>query len=404
MVRWLMSWLRKPRIEDVAQDIRQRLEAVHPGVNYEFEERTSTLRGSDKSIVSVHNVFIEYGKAPRSERAAVLAKFVQGMSGPAYPDDFEEARPNLLPVIRAVSGLDLARISTGDVAAGPSPWTSAMRPVSQEVSIAVAYDTEHAIAQPGEEQLVKWGVTFDEALAIATYNLRHKAPPSFVEASPGLFMSLYGDFYDAARLTLPELFWQLPVSGEPVAMAPNRVCLLVAGSKDERALAEMMERAAKILDEESRPLSGEMFLLAGQAWQPWTPEGKVGQDLRNLLQRLRTADYHAQQQALQQAHERAGLDIFVATHTLVQRQETLLSYSVLPQGVDAWLPKTDLVMLIDAEGVPPHIVAWDAFEAEASDLLTLMPFTLPRYKAARYPDAEAIERMKAATPTELLPA
>ena len=94
-----------------------------------------------------------------------------------------------------------------------------LRPISQDLRVAVVYDTEHAMAQITGQTMQQWGVSEEQVHQKAIDNLHHKAPPKFVSLAPGLFGSDYGDYYDAARILLPELAYQLPLPGTCQAVA-----------------------------------------------------------------------------------------------------------------------------------------------------------------------------------------
>ena len=229
---------------------------------------------------------------------------------------------------------------------------SAVQPFSEELAVAIAYDTEDAVQQIGRKTLEEWGLTVDEALEIAIDNLRHKAAPQFTEHAPGLYVSQYNDLYDAARILLPELAWQLPLNGNPVAMVPNRICLLLTGDQDEAGIAAMIDAADKVLTEQSRPLGAEMFRLEHKTWRLWRPHGDSGNRLHNIQIQMLAADYKCQQDlSVRQELEKTNEDAFVATFTLAQKEgKPICSYSVLTKGVVTWLPQSkELVAVNDLE-------------------------------------------------------
>ena len=113
-------------------------------------------------------------------------------------------------------------INSGKTSLSAETATIGMRRFVADLGVGVAYDTVTLVIQVGGPQCAKWGISPEEAHAIALDNLRHKAAPSFQEVIPGTYVAAYGDHYDATRILLPELAWQLQLNCNPVAMIPTR--------------------------------------------------------------------------------------------------------------------------------------------------------------------------------------
>ncbi len=315
-----------------------------------------------------------------------------GVLPPEVPSSFAEAKSALLPALRYLPGIEQSRI----VAEHESldPITESMLPFSTTLLVSVVHDTEHAMQQVSAERMREWGMTPSQVLDVAVDNLRHKASPRFQEMSPGLWCSDYGDYYDAARILLPELAWQLGLAGSPVAMTPNRVCLLLAGDRDERALLAMVAKARDMLASESRPLSGEMLRLEDGRWQPWRPLiDEAALALRRLQAEVLAGDYAAQKQVLDKLHQRREKDVFVASFTLVEKPDgRLVSYSVLSKGVDTWLPRTDKVVFVDPDSpkATKKIVDWETLDAGLGQHIEVLSFVPPRFHVRKHPSDDMI--------------
>lgn len=380
-----------PSRDRFAREIIRRLEKRSPGIRFEYDQELFRVSSQDSQVVFLDNAYLEYCRAAVSSRGKVMADFLDGLDSPEIPSDFAVARTNLLPVLRHTAGLESVCIESGNEE-GPDVLTDfPMQPFSDELAIGVAYDSERAVQQIGKKILEKWQRSLDEIVAIALANLRDKAAPRFEQLSPGLYASQYGDYYDASRLLLPELAWQLPVRGTPVAMVPNRTCLLITGENDEQGITAMIAVSEKLLIEDSRPLGAEMFRLDSQNWKPWQPDGDAGIRLHNLQLRMLASDYEMQQRALNHRLKVAGEDVFVATYSVAQREGVARfhSFSVLTRGVDTFLPKTDLVYLADLETKESFWVPWHALESIAGYLLEPLSYRLSRYRVRCFPaDAE----------------
>jgi len=386
-----------------AREVINLLGEVSQGIRYEYDPTLFRLQAPDGQIIFLDNAYNECRRASGSQRKKVLASFLAGMAPSDVPSDFDDARAHILPVLRHVAGLESVQLENNPEKAA-SVWAEfPMQPFSGDLAIAMAFDSEHAVHQVGKSVLDKWQRPLNEVLAVALDNLRAKAPARFELHAPGLFVSQYGDYYDASRLLLPELAWQLPVRGTPVAMVPNRMCLLVTGDNDVEGIAAMIATAEKILIEDTRPLGSEMFRAVEQGWKTWQPEGANGIRLHNLQLRMRASDYAHQKRALDHRINLTGEDVFVATFSLAQRQgvERIHSLSVLTKGVDTLLPKTDLIYLTNLETKETISVPWSVFEHIAGYLLEPLPHVLSRYRVRHFPSADEIQRLREAEDAEV---
>jgi hypothetical protein len=388
---------REATIDEVAQLLIAKLQALRGDRTYKFDDEVDVIRASDGAVINVERVFEQYLQAPEQGREQVLDRYAQALTPQELPQTLAHARPHLLPALRNLMGFDLARIQSG--AAKPLAL-QCLLPFSEELAVTVVQDSEQAMLMVDDSRFAQWGCTPGQGLAIALDNLRLKSPPKFTQVTQGLFRSNFGDEYDAGRLLLTDMIQQLPVKGTPMAMAPNRSTLLVAGDQDPQAIAGMLQIASKDLLEGARSLGSEMFRLSDGGWQVAQPSGGLGVQLRNLRVQYRGADYNSQQAAIEQANKAANLDIFVATHRLGQKKTgEVFGYCTLTKDVLTSLPKADFVVLVEdphAAKVVSKIVAWSELEREAGHLLEPMAYTLPRFRVQAHPDPQAIDRMEAA--------
>ncbi|MDP9605555.1 UNVERIFIED_ORG: hypothetical protein J2W38_005369 [Variovorax paradoxus] len=388
---------RKPGIEQVSKLLLRELQKLLPGEQLVLDLEQFLIRRADGGVIYLNNIYTDYCQAQPAKRREEITRFALAVvsTGGDRPATLDEVKPRLLPILRRLGGVDLARIERGDLSRRLED-TMVWAPFSPTLGAAVAIDSDHAIAQVGPDDLKRWGIGFERAFKIAVDNLRHKTAPAFIEIGPGLYASNYGDYYDAGRIFLHELAWQLPLNGDPVAMVPNRTSLLICGAGDAAALENMVATARRVLHEQSRPLGAEMFRLRDKTWSLWTPPGQAGALLAVLLREEKAVDYNDQRQALERAHEDAGIDVYVAKHTLLQRDAdgSLVSFAVLSKGVDTWLPEVDLVFLLEAEGEMPTIIAWEHFAEHAAHLIEQLPLAVPRWRVLGYPEGACLHRLR----------
>lgn len=378
-----------------ADTVLNALQRAWPTSTFTLDREKFQIQQSGGGLIYLQNFFLDYSRAEPKLRREQLDRFVQGVVTPNTQDvGYEDVKEQLLPVLRNLSGMDLVRIEGGDDK--PLTFVMEFRPLSDELGMALAIDSELSITQIGSDAMTRWGKSFEELLGVAIDNLRHKAAPSFHQVSPGLFSSHYGDYYDAPRMLVQELIWQLPIGSNPVVMVPNRVCLLVCSADDPVALGDLVEQARSILLEESRPLSDEMFKLTDGSWTAWHPAGEPGKKLRRLQREFLVSGYAEQKQALEGLHEKSGIDVFVASQVLVERKEDgqLISYAVLTNGVHTWLPKADLVFLLEEVDAEPLVVSMSDFLECVGATAKLLPYVLPRYEVIDFPNEDCMSWLK----------
>lgn len=387
----------KTKFADLAAE---RLRQDLPHLSFTYDEGQFCLRGDNGQTLYLTNFYEDFLKSDKAARADLMSRLAKVAEVPAIPTDFADARDKLLPVLRYLPGLELTVLDAMDCGlAEADTWN--MRPFGSILGIGVAFDTETVVQQVGTTVLFDWGISAHEALAIATDNLRHKAPPAFLQAIPGTYVSQYGDLYDAARILLPELAWQLELNGNPVAMVPTRECLLITGDKDEAGLAFLMALAKDRMEQTSRHLSPEMFRLEGSEWTSWQPEGSNLNVLRTMRLSHRSGDYDAQKEALCRLFEKKGNDVFVASFQAVKSASgEVLTYSTLSFRLPTVLPQSELVALVDPEAVgkdsnhQPFVVKWETLAEELGADLVKLPYVLPRYSVLFDPTPDQIARLR----------
>jgi hypothetical protein len=312
------------------------------------------------------------------------------------PEDFEDARSDLLPSVRARTYLevDLRRVA-GD---GPNPEVP-YEIIADSLCAYLVYDLPTSTATVNQELLDKWGVSFYEAMEVARQNLR-ETTKNYAQIG-SLYSMVNGDAHDASRLLLVDWAESLELSGPPVAMIPNRDTLLLTGADDQEGLSTMLALAKPALDHE-RIISGAALTLTGGAWEPWAPPAGHALEAGFAELRLQTAgrDYQSQKQVLDARFASEGRDVFVASFSGLQDEKSgrIQSYCVWSKGVPSLLPRTDLILFAapGADGKPGLVArgAWEEVMNAAGHLLHPEEGMYPvRWLATDFPTDEQLERL-----------
>ena len=266
------------------------------------------------------------------------------------------------------------------------------------LGVGLIYDLPSSMMQLQQHTLDQWKTTFDEAYEFACGNLQEITKHNLKAVASGIWTSPWRDNYDPSRMLLTDYIRQHEVTGDPVVMVPNRDTLILSGSKDPAGLAKMVEMAETGY-EHARSLSGIAFrLTAEDEWVPFIPAPKHPQYKKYRLLRIKTIgpDYDDQKAALNELHEKKGKDIFVASYSAVEKEETgeIRSYCVWSEGVIAFLPKTDYIYFfraVDSEnGDIVAMAPWTDAEAVLGDRIKPVGVYPERYLVEGFPTEEEI--------------
>jgi uncharacterized protein YtpQ (UPF0354 family) len=252
------------------------MDAIHKAgetgeIAYEQEEFRLRGEGKKGSIIFLSNAHQEYCSAPAEQREKILKRCVRNwfVHLRQMPEEFEDARPDLFPVVRARSYFDLTRLRMEVEGHQAPPWPHEV--LGEHLAVGLVYDFPDSMWSIPQGALDGWGVSFYEALEVARQNLT-EFKHAFVgpESGEGVYLSASKDSYDSSRLILTEIVRQFRVKGDLIAMVPNRDTLIVVGLEDKAGLKAMVAMAKEGLTK-PRPISGIAVRLEGDEWTPWLP-------------------------------------------------------------------------------------------------------------------------------------
>lgn len=336
-----------------AQRVMEALQKAIPDLRVEYDAEAFELihlgPGKASHRMFLYNSFAEYQRlGSDEERGNHLARLIQ------FTKESREPRPRgdaaldkLLPVLRSRADM-LATLSGQD---GFS-YSKTSRPFCETMLVMLALDFDASIALVTDETLDELGVSFDEALGIAAGYLDERGDHKFGQLAEGTFISSCGDFYDASRILLPDLFLQLPLKGNPVAIVQSRSSVLVTGSEDMEGLAMIAGFALDDLPQMERAVAINPIELVDGKWRPFDIRPDHPQRLKNLAPNQLVWAYTATQATVQKL---LGEDIFVASALLVERDGMAATAATWAAGVPTACPLVDAI-LIEEDGSSPQIV------------------------------------------------
>ena len=157
------------------------------------------------------NFFDEYHALPPEQRDEVFARIARVRAMPELPKTLAEARANLLPVVRSRTFFEqvplLMKSAPGQTAA------VAWKPLGGFLGVGLAFDEPDTLRYLGPGELARWGLSFEQALAMAVENLRPRSTEPLEQLAPGTCKAPWTDNYAASRVLLDEVVRRCPVKG-----------------------------------------------------------------------------------------------------------------------------------------------------------------------------------------------
>jgi|AGTN01.1.fsa_nt_gi Protein of unknown function (DUF1444). len=142
-------------------------------------------------------------------------------------------------------------------------------PYADVLSVGLVFDNGEECHYLKDVELDQLGVSVDEAIDIAVGNLHQISPGQFRTVQAGFYTSPWKDSYDGARLLLTDMFSNLDVDGEVVALTPTPDSLFVTGSKDPVGLELLMQIGSTLVKEANSVLALPLVLRNG-LWEPFS--------------------------------------------------------------------------------------------------------------------------------------
>jgi len=366
-----------------------------------YEEKNQRLVQSNipanlaPGIVNLVNMFADYREAKFDQRREVLKRQAQAMLPWSLPTTFEEAKDKLRPIVRSSTERGVLALQMAEQ--DKTPQMPAFKRLCENLELGLAYDGSVSILRLNEHHLTQWRMTFDDVLDVALDNLRLESNKPWLQLTDGVYLSQFGDYYDAARMLLPDVLYRLPFSGAPVVMAPNRTALLLTGDQNSAGLQTMVELAEQARAQ-PRPLPALMLKWDGRQWEKFVPNGLEERLSLLRIQEL-AGDYGDQQKLLENVHQNRNQDIFVAQYTGVKRDTGgMFTYSVWTEGVHSLLPVTDITVLYRPSSKERAYVPTSELLRECSELMIRTGHLPTRFEVTAFP-AEKFEVLQASFPS-----
>ncbi|MFI4876128.1 MAG: DUF1444 family protein [Blastopirellula sp. JB062] len=386
--------------ERFAQLLIERIRQAGETKEIQFHKDEFQLRfyenGEEAGVANLSNLYAEYCTIAKADRDEFLSQATRALLSyrKEVPEDFEDARHDIRPVVRSRAYFEMLRLEQ-QFRGGP-PLQLPYVDIGQHLLAAPVYDLPESIRAIDQELLDTWNVTLYEVMEIAKQNLEDA---EFVVGVVGekLYALASGDSYDAARMLLIDHIREFKLDGDPVAVAPNRDSLIVVGSDDVEGLGMMLDLVEQSIAD-PRPISAVPVRLFDGEWETWLPAAShpLHARFQEYAVQSRLGEYEEQKTMLEAVFEEENIDIFAASYTAIRQNETgeILTYCVWTRNVDSLLPKTDFVLFGDPGRLGTVASAtWDKVEEIVGDLLEDLDTYPPRYRVTEFPSNDQLEKL-----------
>jgi len=359
------DWLGlKPRIEDFARrligEFRKQGEE-----DWIFDASEVILKNSRGAIINLANLFVEYGRATRSERIALLRKYsaFSQISQQPIPKLWELAAKSIYPTVRSHYDRTVTEIGFRDE---PKDWpTSVTWPWIGELEIRLVYDWGTHLSQVSEDLAETWGLPLDAIQQRALQNLASLPKPMWESIGNGVYELMTETSYQETLLLIDKVIDQLPFRDSVACIPSNRGVLLACDGNSSDSLVAMIDEAFQRIHSRPWPLTALILTRRNGTWKEFHPEGIAADHAGDLLRLSAQITYEDQKKQLDALYAKQGKDLFVATFGLFRRpadNSAMRSWCSWAEGVHSLLPKTDFVILGRRTGEQhsdPFILSWD---------------------------------------------
>ncbi|WP_158261209.1 MULTISPECIES: DUF1444 family protein [Pirellulaceae] len=353
-------------------------------------------QGELAGVANLGNIFREYDRLPEAEQDAYLGQITRAILShhKSIPEEFEDARPDILPIVRSRAYLEIGNLERRLRSEHPVEVNSVM--VGDHLLAMPIFDLPEAMRTIDAARMEQWERSIYELMEVALENLDEMAA-TVTTIDDRIFLFRNRDHYDASRLLLIDRIRQLELRGRPVAMVPTRDCLIVAGDEDEVGLKLMRELVEQFIHD-PRPVSLTPCRLTADSWETWLPPAEHPQHnaFFELHLQGQAAEYREQHEAIEVGFAQTGREGFVANYYLHRDLKTrqLHSYCVWPECPYALLPKSDVVVFMDSSHMKPLASGtWEVVQAVLGSQMEDLKTYPPRYRVLGFPSEEALRQI-----------
>lgn len=379
----------------------------------EFTIEALDARGTRQAVVRLDKLFTKYLAATTDEgRQKVLIDFSKLIVSTGTPETFEEAKKDLMPLIKDRWYVEVLNVSEKVAVASGKSDGSMILPsynLSDEVSVMLSYEMPHVRSLITNGKLKSWDVSFIDGMNHAVESMRQKTAPKCNamvykdESRPYAYISSWEDGSDASRVLLEDVMLSFPVFGEIVVSMPHAGELVVTGSEEVHGLELLLERYTIAYQNESRYLPPIPFVWREGILSRYSiPENHCTFRAFEALRHLWLQDIYGQQKKMLATEWVSLTDgLHVSQYELLEKESfagnVMVSNCTVPDMNAVLIPRTDLITFceVDTEGLHTRAVGtWaEVTQILGSDLVE-MDLYPKLYRVSRFPTTAELRSIR----------
>jgi hypothetical protein len=398
-----MPWLRRAALSPEGRFAGEVMALVRkiPGLKAKkLDDFALLIERPDGPRVTMNlpNIYVEAQQLDGDARAERLRRAVLAIVHQPRAATWRDAAPLLMPAVRTASWANAMITTAGAEGQAAVPFG---RPLVPFVKVLCAIDSEHSMTFATAADLAEWGVSDDEALRTASTNLARI--PCQVRRSGPTVLVLGPDGYVSSWLAAPAALARVAADIGPsvVAVAADRDQLILIDAEHPEAAVRMLERTLEHYQTAARQLSPVPYLVSEAGIEPWEPP--AGTPSRPIVDKtagyFAAVEYGQQTAMIDDLLRKAGEDVYVAKHTLMQRPDgSLRSWTLwVKQVTNGLLPRADLVAFADNDHPDAEFtVTWqDVFRLAGDALQEKAGYDPPRWRHRGWPDTDTLALLRA---------
>jgi hypothetical protein len=375
------------------------VEAVYVPENFRIDYRKAGAAPTTKpAMIFLANTFAECEGATAQERSERINKLVSSAAFLTAPETWPEVRKLLRPVLRhAMFGRGVSQTKV-----------PLRRPAMPYLAELVVVDQPTAMRCVVQQDLEDWGITADEAFAVARENLEQRAfrgDEADADEAPKQPIALRladtdGDAYFSSLPLLPGWLASMDVTvgGQPVAVVSEPGGMFLVGidaSAPDNRIASLTKLALQEYGSAVRPISPVPYTVdASGAVVPYTvprddPAWAVLHDAETTLA---AHVYGIQTEQMREEYEIELIDTYVGSliRAKSNKDGSFFTVAAWTDGIESLLPYADYIALGDNDMflLPFDIAISELGLSPDPDLYP------PRYRVGSWPDQQVMDHLQ----------
>lgn len=307
--------------------------------------------GEGPQFMSLARMYHEYLTLESPDNFLTLNKQINLLLNARHSNrEMDTKLASLLPCVRTLSSFQQANITFRKQPSYSAEKEIIFFPYAEVLAMGLVFDDPETMKHLRFIDVEELGLEVEDAIDIAVGNLRAISAGPMRVVQPGFYTSPWKDFYDGSRLMLPELFEELDVAGDVVALSPAPDALFVTGSKDLIGL-ELMSALGQSLMRHPRSVWCMPLVLKDGVWQAFVvqPDDAAFDTINTYRMNVLNSLYQSQEGMLEDVAKDTGAFIAPFVIETDANRDYLFSKTNVIEEKICIIPEADVIEFFTRE-------------------------------------------------------